>query len=161
MCYKLAVQMKRTAWKLYPIALSLLLVGCDPAITIRQIKTSNGTLAPVTIDVKTQHPFVGHTWYVPQVTVTSRSDLPITITSVELIAKRGTYANKPRETGSYPLTVPPGTTETLDVWFDLTYDVKETFFRQPAELQVHYNSRGQHEIALVSVIGGPLDTGAR
>jgi hypothetical protein len=160
MYYKLASPMKRTAGTLYLIAVSLLLVACDPAITIRQVKPSNGTSAPVTIDVKTQHPFVGHTWYVPQVTLTNRSDSPITITSVELIAKRGTYANKPRQPGSYPLTVPPGTTETLDVWFDLTDDVKETFFRQPAELRLHYKSRGQDETAHVSVIGGPLDTSA-
>src|SRR6266481_5826975 len=153
--------MKRTAGTLYLITVSLLLVACDPAISIRQVKNSNGTSAPITIDVKTEHPLVGTTRYVPQVTITNGSDSPITITSVELAAKGGTYANKPRQPGSYPAAVPPGKTETLDIWFDLARDVKETFFRQPAELRVHYRSRGQDETAQVSVIGGHLDESAR
>jgi hypothetical protein len=149
--------MKRTG-TLYFITVMFLLVACDPAITIRQIKASNGTSAPITINVKTEHPLVGHTFYVPRVTVTNGADWPITITSVELAAKGGTYANKPRQPGSYPSAVPPGKTETLDVWFDLADDVKKTFFRQPAELRVHYRSRGRDETAHVSVIGGHLDT---
>ena len=152
--------MKRTAGTLYFITVMLLLVACDPAITIRQMKASDGTSSPITINIKTQHPLVGHTFYVPQVTVTNGSDSPITITSVELAAKRGTYSNKPRKPGSYPLDVPPGERETLDIWFDLTDDVRETFFRQPAELRVHYKSRGRDETAHVSVIGGHLDTNA-
>jgi hypothetical protein len=123
--------MKRTAGKLYLITVSLLLVACDPAITIRQIKASNGTSTPITIEVKTEHPFAGHTWYMPQVTVTNRSDSLMSITFVDLATKRGTYANKPRQPGSYPVTVPPGETETLDIWFDLADDVKETFFDSP------------------------------
>ena len=152
--------MKRTAGVLYLITVSLLLVACDPAITIRQIKASNGASTPITIEVKTEHPIVGHTWYTPQVTVTNGSDSPITITSVELAAKRGTYANKPRQPASYPSAVPPGKSEVLDISFDLADDVKKTFFRQPAELRVHYRSRGRDETAQVSVVGGPLDTSA-
>lgn len=149
--------MKRIAGTPYLITISFLLVACDPAITIRQIKASNGISAPITIEVKTQHPLVGQTMYVTQVTVTNGSDSPVTITSVELAAKEGTYTNKPRQPGSYPSALPRGETETLDVWFDLTEDVKETFFRQPAELRVHYTSHGQDETAHASVIGGPLD----
>lgn len=129
-------------------------------MTIRQIKASNGTSARITLNLKTEHPLIGENWYVPQVTVTNNSDSPVTITSVELVAKRGTYANKPRQPGSYPLAVPPGKTETLDIWFELADYVKEKFFRQPAELLVHYKSRSQDETAHVSVIGGPLDTSA-
>jgi hypothetical protein len=153
--------MKRTAGTLYLITVSLLLVACDPAITIRQIKASNRTSTPITIEVKTEHPFAGHTSYVPEVTVTNRSDSPVSITSVDLATKRGTYANKPRRPGGdYPVTVPPGENETLNIWIDLADDVKKTFFRQPAELRVHYKSRGQDETAHVSIIGGPLDTNA-
>jgi hypothetical protein len=50
---------------------------------------------------------------VPHVTVTNSSDSPITITSIELVAKRGTYINKPRYPESYPLDVPPGKAEIL------------------------------------------------
>jgi len=152
--------MRRTAGTLYLITVSLLLVACDPGMTIRQTKASNGTSDPITIKVKTEHPLIGHTFYAPRVTVINGSDSPITITSVELVVKRGTYPNKPLHSGSYPLAVPPGKTETLDIWFDLTDDVKETFFRQPAELRVHYKGRGQDETAHVPVIGGPLDTSA-
>jgi len=129
-------------------------------MTIRQIKALNPTSDPITIAVKTEHPIVGHTWYAPQVTVTNGSDSPITITSVELAAKRNTYANNPRQPGNYPSVVSPGKSGTLDIWFDLTDDVKKTFFRQPAELRVHYRSRGEDQTARVSVIGGPLDTSA-
>ncbi len=152
--------MKRTAGTLYLITVSLLFVACDPGMTIRQVKASNGTSDAITIEVKTEHPLIGHTFYAPQVTVTNDSDSPITITSVELAAKRGTYPNKPLHSGSYPSAVPPGKTETLDVWFDLADDVRNTFFRQPAELQVHYRSRGRDETSLVSIIGGPLNTSA-
>ncbi|HWN77476.1 MAG TPA: hypothetical protein VNN81_06295 [Bradyrhizobium sp.] len=152
--------MKRTAGTLYLITVSLLLAACDPGMTIRQIKASRGTSDPVTIEVKTEHPLIGHTFYAPHVTVINGSDSSITITSVELAAKRGTYPNKPRRPGSYPSAVPPGRTETLDIWFDLTDDVKKTFFQQPAELRVHYLSRGRDEIANVSVIGGHLDISA-
>jgi hypothetical protein len=152
--------MKRTAGTLYLIAVSHLVVACDPAITIRQVKAPDGTSTPITIELKTEHPFAGHTWYAPEVTVTNRSDSLVSITFVELATKRGTYENKPRRPGGYPVTVPPGETETLNIWFDLTDDVKETFFRQPAELRLHYKSRGQDETAHVSVIGGPLDTSA-
>jgi hypothetical protein len=58
------------------------------------------------------------------------------------------------------LVVPPGKTESLDMWFDLTDDVKQTFFRQPAELRVHYRSRDRDETAHAAVIGGHLDTSA-
>ena len=149
--------MKRIAGTPYLITISILLVACDSAIRIRQIKASNGTSAPIAIEVKTQHPLVGQTWYVPQVTVTNGSDSPITITSVELATKESTYTNKPRQPESYPSSLSPGKTEILDIWFDLTEDVKKTFFRQAAELRVHYTSHGQDETAHVSVIGGPLD----
>jgi hypothetical protein len=152
--------MKRTAGTLYLIAVSLLLAACDPGITIRQIKASNGTSDPMRVEVKTGHPLIGQTFYAPHVTVTNDSDSLITITSVELAAKRGTYANKPLHSGSYPSAVSRGKSETLDIWFDLADGVKNMFFRQPAELQVHYRSRGRDETAHVSVIGGPLDTSA-
>jgi hypothetical protein len=150
--------MKPIAGTLYLIAVSLLLVACDPGMTIRQIKASTGPSAPITIEVKTEHPLVGEDLYVPNVAVTNISDSPITITSVELAAKRGTYANKPRHAENYPSVVAPGKTETLDIWFNLADDVKKTFFRQPAALLVHYRTRGRDETANVSVIGGPLDT---
>jgi len=51
-------------------------------------------------------------------------------------------------------------TETLDIWFDLASGVRETFFRQPADLRVHYRSGGREETAHATAIGSPLDTSA-
>ena len=51
-------------------------------------------------------------------------------------------------------------TETLDIWFDLASGVRETFFRHPADLRVHYRSGGREETAHVTAIGSPLDTSA-
>ena len=150
--------MKWITRTLYLITVSFLLIACDPGMTIRQIKASSGNSAPLRIEVKTQHPLVGQTWYHPRVAITNTLDSAISITSVELVTKAGTYADK--RTESYPLAVLAGKTETLDTLFDLTADVKKTLFRRPAELRVHYRSHGRDETTHVSVIGGPLDTGA-
>src|SRR5260370_38408553 len=107
--------MKRTAGTLYFTTVMFLFVACDPAIAIRQIRASNGTSAWITIDVKTQHPLVGERIYVPQVTITNGSGLPIPITSVELTANQGPYPNKPRQPGSYPAPAPPGKGDTLAI----------------------------------------------
>lgn len=143
---------------LYLITVLLLLIACDPAITLRQIDPPNGTSAQIQIRVKTQHPLIGRTWYVPQITIVNTSDSPICVTSVELATKRGKYVNNPRHGVSYPLDIEPGKPETIGAWFDLSDDVRKTFFRQPTQLLVHYNSRGREETTSVSVIGGNLDT---
>jgi len=143
---------------LHIILASLLLGGCDPAITIRQMNPPSRNSTQIVVHVKTQHPMIGNTWYVPQIAITNGSDSPIKITSLELATKQRTYANKPRHLGSYPLEVGPGKTETLDTWFELSDDVRKTFFRQPAELLIHYRCSNGEETAHISIIGGPLDT---
>ena len=111
--------------------------------------------ATVAVSVKTSDPLVGETWYAPDILVTNLSESPITVTGVELSTRGVTYANRPRQLGSYPLIVPPGETVTPDIWFDLHDNVKKTF--QPsAELRVHYRSGNREEVAAVSMIGGPL-----
>lgn len=82
---------------------------------------------------------------------------PITISDVELIAKGMTYANKPRQTGTYPFAVDPGQTKSLDIWFDLRDDIRKTFFKQSAELRVHYRSDGKEQIAQTVVVGDHLN----
>ena len=136
------------------IAVSQLLAGCDPAITIRQIDVPNAAPTRITIDIKRENPLVGETSYVPSIMVTNSSESPIVITSVELVTKRGTYLNKPRQPGNYPLDVQPEATKTLDVWFDLDGNVGTTFSQEPSELRVHYTSRGRDETVHASVIGG-------
>lgn len=140
----------------------VLMSACDPGMTIRQGVPNEGSGAntSVAIHVRTINPLIGETWYAPEVTITNLSDSPITLTAVELVAQRSTLQNKPRRSGIYPLEIPPRRTETLDIWFALADTVKKTF-QEPAELRMHYRSGSKEQIAQTTLIGGPLDTGAR
>lgn len=141
-------------------AVMVLTIGCDPGMMIRQTTSSGAASgASVAVYVKTSHPLIGETWYAPEVKVTNSSDSPIAVTGVELAARSVTYANKPRRPGTYPLIVPPGKTEALDIWFDLHDAVKKTF-QESAELRVLYRRSGKEEIAQANIIGGPLNTSA-
>lgn len=137
-------------------AVMVLTIGCDPGMMIRQTSSPGAASgASVAVYVKTSHPLIGETWYAPEVKVANSSDSPIAVTGVELAARSVTYANKPRRPGTYPLIVPPGRTEALDIWFDLHDDVKKTF-QGSAELRVHYRSSGKEEVAQANIIGGRL-----
>jgi hypothetical protein len=101
-------------------------VACDPRITIRQIKSfvqsENVTITAIpkiSVDVKTTRQFVGEKWYSPQTIATNTSDLPITITGVELFAEGTTFQNKPRVANYYPLNLSAHDTVALDVDFRL------------------------------------------
>jgi hypothetical protein len=148
--------------QLLPVSILALMVACDPGMTIRQADPSAGSAANggVTIHVRTSHPLIGEPSYAPEVEIANVSNSPINVTSVELVAKRGTFQNKPRRSGTYPVEVLPGKTEPLDVWFDLSDDVKKTFV-EPAELRVHYRSGSTEQIAGAILVGGSLDTAAR
>ncbi|MFC5862516.1 hypothetical protein ACFPT7_09465 [Acidicapsa dinghuensis] len=141
-------------------AVMVLTIGCDPGMMIRQTSSIGAAKgASVAVYVKTSHPLIGETWYAPEVKVTNSSDSSIAVTGVELAARSVIYANKPRRPGTYPLIVPPGKTEALDIWFDLHDNVKKTF-QEPAELRVHYQSSGKEAIAQANLTGGPLNTSA-
>ena len=148
-------------------AMVIFVAACDPGMTIRQAKrlgeVPDGERPPspqVAIDIATDHPFIGHTWYGPQVRITNWFDLPITVTSIDLIARGDTYANKPPQPGLYPLVLLPRSTAVPLVWFDLNADVKKTF-QKPARLRVHYRRDGKEEIATTSLVGGPPGSDAR
>lgn len=134
-----------------------------PRMTIRQTKSlsqgAGAAMPAVAIHVKTNHLLVGQIWYAPDSKVTNSSDSPITITGVELVTRRETYANKTARPRTNLLVIRPGSTETLDVGFHLSEDVKKTFFQQSAELRLRYRSGNKEELAYTTIIGGPLDTG--
>jgi hypothetical protein len=117
-------------------AMLALMVACDPGMTIRQNKSlskGGGAVTPVVaIHVKTSHLLIDQSWYTPEAKVTNQAESPITITSVELVTRHETYANKTARPGTYPLVVQPGSTEILDIGFRLNDDVKKTFFKQSA-----------------------------
>lgn len=143
----------------------ILFSACDPGMTIRQIKSednANSQSEPanprVFVHVETTHPLIGETWYDPKITFTNFSDTPLTINSVELVTRFGTFKNKitlPAET--YPIVVPVGRTVDVPVWFNLSYFVKETF-EKPAEMQIHYFKNNQEFIARADIEGGSDET---
>jgi len=146
--------------KIFCSAASILIVGCDPGLTIYQVRPAKvaGAASPqVTIHVRTSHQIIGETWYAPEVKVTNSSGASIAVTKVELAEGRATYENKPRSAGSYPLLISPGDTQVLDVWFDLKEGVGRTFHK-PTELRVHYRSGDKEQIVSTTIVGGPLDT---
>ena len=158
--------MKRVL-RAFLVTMVVLSAGCDPGMTIRQIKSSgqvsNGGGAPnpqLAIDVDTTHPLIGETWYAPRVTITNPFESPVTVTSVDLIILGATCAEKHPQPGIYPLVVLPGETKVLPVMFDLHDDVRKTF-RKPAQLRVSYIRNGEEEIDHAVIVGGPLDFGAR
>lgn len=140
-------------------AVSILLAGCDPGLTIRQVEITRESSEnhQVTIHIKTNHQLIGDTKYVPEVRVTNSSGAPITVTKVELAERKATYENKPVRLGSYPVPISPGDTKVLDVWFELNDSVR-TIFHTPIELRVHYRSGDKDEIARATIVGGRLDT---
>jgi hypothetical protein len=144
--------------------MTVLAVGCDPGMSIRQTKSSyeatNGasaTGARIVIDVKTTRQIIGETHYAPQVKITNASTSSIAITSVDLISLGTTYANKPLQPGFYPLALQPGKTEDLLVCFDLN-DAVNRIFQHPAELLVHCRNDNKEEIVHAVVVDGPLNT---
>jgi hypothetical protein len=152
-----------------PLARTVLVVtlalfaGCDPGMSIRQInsaadskKTAVVVTPEIAIEVKTTHQLIGEGWYHPEVKVTNSSDSLITITSVELVAQGVTYENKPRGGETYPLTLPVRSTTSLEVAFRFSEGVHK-IFKKPAELRIHYLTRGHDGLARTTVVGGPLD----
>jgi hypothetical protein len=143
--------------KAFLTVVAVLMTACDPGISIQQI-TSQGR-APVgeiavegkvVLEVKTTHQLIGEAWYDPEIRITNSTSSPITIENVELVTTSKTYTNTPARTETSPLRIQPGSTETLHVLFRLDGAVYKVF-RQPGELQVHYQRGVSHEIARASV----------
>lgn len=139
------------------VSMPLLMVACDPGMTIRQVKFpddargANPTTTPsVVVNIKPTRQLIGEKFYYPEVEVTNTSGSPITITNVELAAGNKTYFNKPPRPETYPLTIPLGGVGTLEVLFLLDHDLYETF-QGPVELRVHYLTDGKLQLTRTSV----------
>jgi hypothetical protein len=142
------------------LAIAVVIVACDPGMTIRQFREDLPTnSSSVIVHVATIRPLIGETWYAAGVGVTNPLDTPIEVTNVELAARGKTYTNKPAGSETYPLVIPPRNTVTLGVRFTLDEDVWKTFFQQTAELRVYYRRGSHDEIARASIIGGRLNDG--
>jgi hypothetical protein len=86
-------------------------------------------------------------------------DEPSIYRRVRVRAFQGSLANKPRRAANFPLAVPPGQSDTLDVLFEVNGGVKKAF-RVPAELRVYYTSSGKEETARATLVGEPLNAQA-
>jgi hypothetical protein len=143
--------------KTFFVSMPLLMVACDPGVTIHQVKSSddargaNPTTTPsVVVKIKPTRQLIGEKFYYPEVEVTNTSGSPIIITNVELAAGNKTYANTPPRPETYPLTIPLGDTGTLEVLFRLDHDLYETF-QGPVELRVHYLADGKLQVIRTGV----------
>lgn len=143
--------------------LLILLVGCDPGMTVRRINSvveSEGAPATPTpqiaISVKTTHQLIGEPRYDPQVTAANLSDAPVTITGVELVSRNLTFQNRAEAQTSYPLNLPAHSTVPIDVHFHFNSGVY-VIFKDPVELQVHYSSRQGKGVARVTLARGHLN----
>jgi hypothetical protein len=139
-------------------------LGCDPGMTVRQInsfvesKSAAVVATPISVNVKTTHQMIGERWYGPQVTATNPSDIPLTITSVELIASSQTLKNEDIAAKDYPVTLPAGSTVHLGVHFRFSDGVDvDKAFNNPGELRIHYSSQQGAGIVRVTVARGPLN----
>ena len=143
----------------------ILLVGCDPGMTVRQINSfvesesaATTTIPEISVNVKTTHQMIGERWYGPQVTATNPSDVSVTITSAELIANSQTFANEDIAAKNYPVTLPAGSTVPLGVHFRFSDGVDvDNAFKSPGELRIHYSSQQGAGVVRVTVARGPLN----
>jgi hypothetical protein len=143
----------RRGLQLFAWCLLMLTCACDPGLSIRQnlTRVESERNRGVLVQVGTSHSFIGERSYAPIMRVTNSSDLPITITNVELALHDSTRSNEPRQASSYPLVLRPGDSDALDVWFDLRSNIKSAF-KSPAELCIRYTRGGRDEIARVALV---------
>jgi hypothetical protein len=141
----------------------IILVACDPGMTVRQINSfvqsenvAVTAVPKISVDVKTTHQLIGENSYSPQSIATNTSDFLITITGVELVAEGTTFQNKPRVGNYYPLNVPAHDTAALDVNFRFSDGVSKVF-KNPGELRIHYSSQQGPGVARITLAGGPLN----
>lgn len=133
--------------------ISLILVACDPGITIRQTPASvssdkhdspDGRLA---IAVEPTNQLIGETWYAPKFEVANSSSERVTVVDAQLVAIGAVYANQFKgDPEIYPVEIQPGEKKLLGAKFELNSDVK-TAFSKPAELRVIHKVGQKQEVA--------------
>lgn len=134
-------------------------------MTVRQINsfvesenTTVITIPKISVDVKATHQLIGESWYDPHVVATNSSDVPVRITSIELIAGSRTFQNKPRAETDYPMTLPARSTVPLDVYFRFSDGLYvDKVFKNPSELRIRYSSQLGTGVARITVARGNLN----
>lgn len=148
----------RKVFVAFALTLPLLIVACDPGLTIRQAdsRTETGKHSSVILYVKSARQLIGETWYTPQVTVTNASEAPVLVTGIQLATKQKIYSDGSPRPQDFPEEVLPRQARNFTVFFRLDDAVYKTF-REPAELRVHYRYGSSEDIARTAVVSGSLD----
>jgi len=125
-------------------------------MTIRQLNSpSQGSStkgSQIVVNVETAERLIGNTSYLTGVQLTNVFEESVTVSNIDLSAQDKTYENEPTKFTVYPLTINPGNTERVGVYFHFDDDVWNTF-QQPADLRVYYRIGNEQNVAHASIIG--------
>lgn len=139
--------------------------GCDSGMSIRQRPDTKGpepaaTMADgIEVSVETTHPLIAEDWYAPDVTVTNRGAVTLTITAAELVGSSGTTSCEPGDLSHLPQDIPPHQACTISPYFKLKNPVHKEF-AGPVELWVHYTDRKKESQQVVVLEGAALESAA-
>jgi hypothetical protein len=141
----------RRGFVAFLLPLPLLIVACDPGVTIRQVDSPKeiGKLSGVILRV-------GTTYYAPQVTVTNNSEATVLVTGIELATKQRIYTDSSPRPQDLPGEVLTNQAHDFTVLFRLDDAVYKTL-KEPAELHVHYRSGSSEDTARIAIVLGSLD----
>lgn len=138
------------------VAIPFVIVACDYGMTIRQLNSpSQGSStkgSQIVVNVETAERLIGNTSYLTGVQLTNVFEESVTVSNIDLSAQDKTYENEPTKFTVYPLTINPGNTERVGVYFHFDDDVWNTF-QQPADLRVYYRIGNEQNVAHASIIG--------
>ena len=148
----------RRVFVAFVLPLPLLIVACDPGVTIRQADSPKevGKRSSVILRVKSTRQLIGETHYAPQVTVTNTSEAPVLATGIELATRQKIYSDGSPRPQDFPEEVLAKQAHNFTVLFRLDDAVYKTF-KEPAELRVHYRNGSSEDTAHIAVVLGSLD----
>jgi hypothetical protein len=148
----------RRVFVAFVLPLPLLIVACDPGVTILQADSPKevGKRSSVILRVKSTHQLIGTTHYAPQVTVTNISAASVLVTGIELATKQKIYSNSSPRPPDFPEEILTKQAHNFTVLFRLDDAVYKTF-NEPAELRVHYRNGSSEDTARIGIVLGSLD----
>jgi hypothetical protein len=142
----------------FVLPLPLLIVACDPGVTIRQADSSKeiGKQGGVILRVKSARELIGTAHYAPQVTVTNNSESTVLVTGIELATKQRIYTDSSPRPQDFPGEILARQAHDFTVLFRFDDAVYKTL-KDAAELRVHYRSRSTEDTARTAIVLASLD----
>jgi hypothetical protein len=145
----------RRGFVAFVLPLPLLIVACDPGVTIRQVDSPKeiGKLSGVILRVKSVRELIGTTYYPAQMTVTNNSEATVLVTGIELATKQRIYTDSSPRPQDLPVEVLANQAHDFTVLFRLDDAVYKTL-KEPTELRVHYRSGSREDTARIAIVLG-------